>query len=83
MTKRCDDCLFAVQRKDELWECRYHPPMPNSQVHEQAYDNWRLVNADFWCSKHDSRKYQEEMVEIYRKYQEKISEIYRPKSSKS
>ena len=62
MTKRCDDCLFAVKMPvDEVWECRYHPPMP-----EDVHRHWRLVKADFWCSKHNSRKDQEELAKVYR-----------------
>ena len=62
MTKRCDDCLFAVEMVEEVWECRYHPPMPE----DGSRPLWRLVKADFWCSKHNSRKDQEELAKVYR-----------------
>lgn len=67
MTKRCDDCLYAFQGKDELWECRYHPPMPTFPDKDATYsDNWRRVTADFWCSKYNSRKDQEWLKKYYR-----------------
>ena len=73
MTKRCDDCLFAAQRfefadgvEHEWWECRYHPPMPTFPNKVGTFSrHWRRVTADFWCSKHESRKLQEELKEMY------------------
>ena len=62
MTKRCDDCLFAAEILEETWECRYYPPMPAVERDR----HWRLVKSDFWCSKHESRKLQKELKEMYR-----------------
>jgi hypothetical protein len=55
MSKRCEDCIFAAYYKgyDKLWECRYHPPMP--QYHPDRASDWRIVKNDFWCSKYESK----------------------------
>ena len=65
MRPQCKDCYFAFQRKDELWECRYHPPMPNVPDNDWNRDSWRLVSSDFWCGKHTSEAFYKNMIKDY------------------
>ena len=51
MSKRCDNCIYAEERVQGWYECRYHAPRP--ELHDP---NWRHVKPDFWCGQFDSKR---------------------------
>ena len=61
MSKRCDNCIYAEERVQGWYECRYHAPRP--ELHDP---NWRHVKPDFWCGQFDSKSFKEELSEMYR-----------------